>query len=222
MAERAIPFPQPVQLPTKLTRDQITGFWAAWTGWTLDGMDSVIYALVLSPALTELLPKSGMSNAPANVGLCRLHSVRAISHRMGTGLHLGTHCRPLRPHAGTCRHHPRLCRIHRRRRVVAECLGACNFPPLGRHGNRRRVGAGGNLRCRSVARGPARNGSRLFADRLLRGILSCRRPQLHRRRAFRLAGHVPVRPGSGYRLTPDHSSGQGTGALAAHRKNCAH
>ncbi len=30
-------------------------------------MDSVIYALVLSPALTELLPKSGMSNAPANV-----------------------------------------------------------------------------------------------------------------------------------------------------------
>jgi MFS family permease len=32
-------------------------------------MDSFIYALVLSPALTELLPKSGMSNAPANVGL---------------------------------------------------------------------------------------------------------------------------------------------------------
>jgi MFS family permease len=30
-------------------------------------MDSVIYALVLSPALTELLPKSGMSNTPANV-----------------------------------------------------------------------------------------------------------------------------------------------------------
>ncbi len=66
MAERAIPFPQP-QVPTKLTRQQITGFWAAWTGWTLDGMDSVIYALVLSPALVELLPKSGMSNAPAKV-----------------------------------------------------------------------------------------------------------------------------------------------------------
>lgn len=68
MAQRAIPFP-PRQVPTKLTRDQITGFWAAWTGWTLDGMDSVIYALVLSPALTELLPKSGMSNAPPNVAL---------------------------------------------------------------------------------------------------------------------------------------------------------
>ena len=53
---------------TKLSRDQITGFWGAWAGWTLDGMDSVIYALVLSPALTELLPKSGYEATPANVG----------------------------------------------------------------------------------------------------------------------------------------------------------
>ncbi|MGA8143471.1 MAG: MFS transporter [Candidatus Acidiferrales bacterium] len=54
---------------TKLTGDQITGFWGAWTGWTLDGMDSFIYALVLSPALTELLPKSGIASTPGNVGL---------------------------------------------------------------------------------------------------------------------------------------------------------
>jgi MFS family permease len=54
---------------TKLTTEQVIGFWAAWTGWTLDGMDSFIYALVLSPALTELLPKSGMTNTPQNVGL---------------------------------------------------------------------------------------------------------------------------------------------------------
>jgi len=53
---------------TKLSRQQITGFWGAWAGWTLDGMDSVIYALVLSPALTELLPKSGYAATPANVG----------------------------------------------------------------------------------------------------------------------------------------------------------
>jgi MFS family permease len=32
-------------------------------------MDSFIYALVLSPALTELLPKSGMKNTTENVGL---------------------------------------------------------------------------------------------------------------------------------------------------------
>src|ERR1700728_2408806 len=53
---------------TKLSRQQITGFWGAWAGWTLDGMDSVIYALVLSPALTELLPKSGYKATPATVG----------------------------------------------------------------------------------------------------------------------------------------------------------
>jgi MFS family permease len=52
---------------TKLSRQQVAGFWGAWAGWTLDGMDSVIYALVLSPALTELLPKSGYKATPANV-----------------------------------------------------------------------------------------------------------------------------------------------------------
>ncbi len=55
-------------MPTKLNRQQITGFWAAWIGWTLDGMDSVIYALVLAPALTELLPRSGMEVSPARLG----------------------------------------------------------------------------------------------------------------------------------------------------------
>jgi MFS family permease len=53
---------------TKLNRQQITGFWAAWSGWMLDGMDSVIYALVLGPALTELLPKSGIAATPGNIG----------------------------------------------------------------------------------------------------------------------------------------------------------
>src|ERR1700737_3701721 len=54
---------------TKLTSGQIIGFWGAWWGWTLDGMDSFIYALVLSPALSELLPKSGHAKTPANIGL---------------------------------------------------------------------------------------------------------------------------------------------------------
>jgi MFS family permease len=53
---------------TRLTRQQVTGFWGAWGGWTLDGMDSVIYALVLSPALAELLPKSGRQPTAGNVG----------------------------------------------------------------------------------------------------------------------------------------------------------
>jgi MFS family permease len=50
-----------------LTSTQIRGFWAAWAGWTLDGMDSFIFALVLAPALTELLPKSGMDGSPPHV-----------------------------------------------------------------------------------------------------------------------------------------------------------
>ena len=54
--------------PTKLNANQIKGFWAAWAGWTLDGMDAFIYALVLVPALTELLPRSGVAVTPGNVG----------------------------------------------------------------------------------------------------------------------------------------------------------
>jgi MFS family permease len=51
-----------------LTPNQRRGFWAAWGGWTLDGMDSFIYALVLVPALRELLPRSGITAVEANVG----------------------------------------------------------------------------------------------------------------------------------------------------------
>jgi MFS family permease len=54
--------------PTSLTRNQIRGFWASWGGWTLDGMDSVVYALVLVPALRELLPNSGIAATKGNIG----------------------------------------------------------------------------------------------------------------------------------------------------------
>src|ERR671930_149557 len=50
-----------------LSRNQIRGFWASWAGWALDGMDSFIYALVLVPALTELLARWGKPAAPADV-----------------------------------------------------------------------------------------------------------------------------------------------------------
>jgi MFS family permease len=54
--------------PTPLTPNQIRGFWAAWAGWALDGMDSFIYSLVLVPALTELLPRSGIEPTAGNIG----------------------------------------------------------------------------------------------------------------------------------------------------------
>ena len=63
MADLAVP-----RTHTKLNTNQIKGFWAAWGGWCLDGMDAFIYALVLVPALTELLPASGIPATPANIG----------------------------------------------------------------------------------------------------------------------------------------------------------
>jgi MFS family permease len=51
-----------------LTRDQKRAFFAAWGGWTLDGMDSFIFSLVLVPALRDVLPNSGIPATTANVG----------------------------------------------------------------------------------------------------------------------------------------------------------
>jgi MFS family permease len=53
---------------SSLTANQKRGFLAAWGGWALDGMDASIYALVLVPALTELLPRSGLEATQGNVG----------------------------------------------------------------------------------------------------------------------------------------------------------
>ncbi|HEX2759263.1 MAG TPA: MFS transporter, partial [Rhizomicrobium sp.] len=69
---------------TKLNRQQVLGFWASWFGWTLDGMDSVIYALVLAPAMRELLPRSGMAATPANVAFAG--SILFALFLMGWGL----------------------------------------------------------------------------------------------------------------------------------------
>ncbi len=69
--EVSLPGPVPVPPPSlssSLTRNQIRGFWASWGGWTLDGMDSVVYALVLVPAMTDLLPRSGIAATKVNVG----------------------------------------------------------------------------------------------------------------------------------------------------------
>ena len=48
--------------------NQVRGFLAAWGGWALDGMDSFIFALVLVPALRELLPNSGIQATPKTLG----------------------------------------------------------------------------------------------------------------------------------------------------------
>jgi MFS family permease len=58
----------PASPESRLTPNQIRGFWAAWAGWALDGMDSFIYALVMVPALRELLPLSGIAATPGAIG----------------------------------------------------------------------------------------------------------------------------------------------------------
>ena len=63
-----VPTTQPARTKTPLTSNQKKGFLAAYAGWTLDGMDGFIYALVLVPALRELLPASGIEATTANIG----------------------------------------------------------------------------------------------------------------------------------------------------------
>ena len=52
----------------ELNPQQKKSFFAAWAGWAMDGMDGFIYALVLVPALQELLPRSGIEANQGNVG----------------------------------------------------------------------------------------------------------------------------------------------------------
>ena len=59
---------QTIPAKTPLTSNQKRAFIAAYGGWTLDGMDAFIDALVLTPALTEILPASGIEPTPVNVG----------------------------------------------------------------------------------------------------------------------------------------------------------
>src|SRR5580765_4061877 len=54
-------------VPARFTSNQRRGFFAAWAGVVLDGVDSFIYALVLVPALRALLPVSGIEPTAGNV-----------------------------------------------------------------------------------------------------------------------------------------------------------
>ncbi len=71
-------------MATPLTTNQVRGFWAAWAGWALDGMDSFIYALVLTPAIRELLPRSGI--AATNDSVVSYGSVLFALFLIGWGL----------------------------------------------------------------------------------------------------------------------------------------
>ena len=54
-----------VSFLSEFTPNQVRGFFASWAGVVLDGVDSFIYALVLVPAMRDLLPHPGSSQPPA-------------------------------------------------------------------------------------------------------------------------------------------------------------
>ncbi len=59
-----------VSTPRDLARTGVNPwriFMATWLGWMLDGFDNAIYIYVIVPALTELLPASGIEASGANI-----------------------------------------------------------------------------------------------------------------------------------------------------------
>ncbi len=202
---------------TKLNRQQIVGFWAAWTGWLLDGMDSVIYALVLAPALTELLPRSGIEASPAKVGF--VGSILFAMFLVGWGF--------------SFLWGPIADRFGRTRSLAATILvyalftGAAAFAQnvwqlgafrlLAGDRRRRRVGDGRHLRRRSVARRSAQDGRGIPADGLLLRLLLRRGAQFYGRRALRLARDVPLRIRAGDRLRAHAAPRERARALEATR-----
>jgi len=57
-----------IKLFRDLDQQQRAAFLASWGGWVLDSMDASLYAQVLIPALTELLPRSGFAAGDAQIG----------------------------------------------------------------------------------------------------------------------------------------------------------
>ena len=180
-------------------------------------MDSVIYALVLAPALTELLPRSGIDATPAHVGFVGSMLFAAFLVGWGFSFVWG----------------PIADRFGRTRALAATILvyalftGAAAFAQnvwqLGavslsrRHRRRRRVGDGRHVRRRSVAGRSSQDGRGLSADRLLLRLLRRGGAQLHRRRALRLARDVPLRLRAGDRLRAHAARGEGAGAMEGAR-----
>ncbi len=61
--------PAPPGWRTEITRVQWLVLLGTTMGWALDGFAGSLYALVLGPAMTELLPNSGITPTPAAIGL---------------------------------------------------------------------------------------------------------------------------------------------------------
>src|SRR3954465_5389752 len=61
--------PAPGTWRSEITKTQWLVLLGTTLGWALDGFAGSLYALVLGPAMTELLPNSDVAVSPANIGL---------------------------------------------------------------------------------------------------------------------------------------------------------
>ncbi len=173
-----------------LTRNQIRGFWASWGGWTLDGMDSFIYALVLVPSLRELLPRSGLAATKGNIGFYGGLLFGLVSSRVGARFFVGTRGRQIRAGTHADADDRVVFVVYVLERVRHQRLAACDPSLAGGHRNWRRMGHGRHVCRRRMAGAPAAGWRGLHAYRILRGSFSCGAGQLCDREPLRLARDV--------------------------------
>lgn len=79
------PLPAPGTWRTVVTRTQWLVLAGTTMGWALDGFAGSLYALILGPAMTELLPHSGIHPATATIGLYGGLTVALFLVGWGTG-----------------------------------------------------------------------------------------------------------------------------------------
>ena len=165
-----------IRAATPLNRQQVLGFWAAWFGWMLDGMDSVIYALVLAPAMKELaaairpgqqrpptspLPARSCSRCSWWAGGFPLSGAR-IADRFGRARCLAATILIFSVFTGAAA-------------LRAECVGAGPVPLPGRHRHRRRMGDGRHLCRGSLAGRPPQDRARAICRPAITPASSWRR-----------------------------------------------
>ena len=103
-----------------VTRYQWLVLLLAWMGWVFDAMDATIYAIVLHPALHELLHTSHGPAATERIGWYGgiIFSIFLIGWAIG-GITFGIAADRFGPDQSLDGHDHHLCGVHRRRRVVA-------------------------------------------------------------------------------------------------------
>ena len=121
----------------ELTPYQWRVFLCACLGWALDIMDGYLYAIILFPAMSDLL---GTDRERGDRPLWR-HRAEHIHDRLGSRRsHFRSHRRSLRPRQNDGDHHTDLCFVYRSLRHRDELAGTGGLSFLDRNRHRRRVG----------------------------------------------------------------------------------